>query len=59
MSLERLERYTDGLLKAVREDTDFNELKSSAICLAIAVQEIVHYLKAVNHGHGQECDRAD
>ena len=43
--LDRIEEYIEGVGRALRQDQTYDDLKTSAICLCNAMQNLVEYLK--------------
>ncbi len=43
--LDRLDGYLEGTGRALRQDQTYDDLKTSAICLCNAMQNLVTYLK--------------
>ncbi len=43
--LDRIEDYLESLGEALRQDQTYDDLKTSAICLCNALQNLVEYLK--------------
>ena len=48
--LDRIEEYLEGTGRALRQDQTYDDLKTSAICLCNAVQNLVAYLKDKESG---------
>jgi len=48
--LERIEEYLEGTGRALRQDQTYDDLKTSAICLCNALQNLVAYLKDKESG---------
>ena len=48
--LDRIEEYIDGTGKTLRRDQSYDDLKTSAICLCNALQNLVAYLKDKESG---------
>ena len=48
-SLDRLEKYLEGTGRALRQDQTYDDLKTSAICLCNALQDLVSYLKELEN----------
>ena len=43
--LDRIEERLEGIGRVLRQDQTYDDLKTSAICLCNALQDLVSYLK--------------
>jgi len=48
--LDRIDDYLEGTGRALRQDQSYDDLKTSAICLCNALQNLVAYLKELESG---------